>query len=62
MCPGNWHLVAVHHIAKVCASNLIMRVWLQAVRKNRYVVLPKDIEKGYKNIVKRSDTEFAFYK
>jgi hypothetical protein len=36
--------------------------WLQAVRKNRYVVLPKDIEKGYKSNVKKGDSEFAFYK
>lgn len=25
---------------------------MQAVRKNRYVILPKDFEKGYKNNVK----------
>merc|ERR1719420_598394 len=35
---------------------------LQAVRKNRYVILPKDIEKGYKANVKKSDTDFQFYK
>jgi 26S proteasome regulatory subunit T3 len=35
---------------------------LQAVRKNRYVILPKDIEKGYKSNVKKSDNEFEFYK
>lgn len=35
---------------------------MQAVRKNRYVILPADIEKGYKNNVKKSDTEFEFYK
>jgi hypothetical protein len=27
----------------------------------RYVILGKDIEKGYKANVKKSDTEFAFY-
>ncbi len=27
----------------------------------RYVILPKDFEKGYKANVKKSDTEFAFY-
>ena len=36
--------------------------FLQAVRKNRYVILPKDIEKGYKSNVKKGDNEFAFYK
>eukprot|EP00743_Colponemidia_sp_Colp-15_P001695 GILK01001851.1.p1 GENE.GILK01001851.1~~GILK01001851.1.p1 ORF type:complete len:413 (-),score=80.87 GILK01001851.1:118-1356(-) len=35
---------------------------MQAVRKNRYVILPKDFEKGYKSHVKKSDTEFEFYK
>jgi 26S proteasome regulatory subunit T3 len=34
---------------------------MHAVRKNRYVILPKDFEKGYKANVKKSDTEFAFY-
>ena len=35
---------------------------MQAVRKNRYVILPKDFEKAYKKAVKKRDTEFAFYK
>ena len=35
---------------------------MNAVRKNRYVVLPKDFEKGYKANVKKSDTDFEFYK
>eukprot|EP00955_Chlamydomonas_euryale_P076961 362824-Chlamydomonas_euryale.AAC.10 len=34
---------------------------MHAVRKNRYVILPKDFERGYKANVKKSDTEFAFY-
>jgi 26S proteasome regulatory subunit T3 len=34
---------------------------MQAVRKNRYVILPKDFEKAYKNVVKKRDTEFDFY-
>mgnify|MGYP003348779287 CR=1 FL=1 len=34
---------------------------LHAVRANRYVILPKDFEKAYKNNIKRSDTEFDFY-
>lgn len=28
---------------------------------HRYVILPKDFEKGYKANVKKSDSEFAFY-
>jgi len=35
---------------------------MQAVRKNRYVVLPKDFEKAYKKAIKRQDQEFDFYK
>jgi len=32
-----------------------------AVRKNRYVILPKDFEKAYKSHVKSNTTEFEFY-
>lgn len=35
---------------------------MQAVRENRYIVLPKDFEKGYKNNIKKDETEFEFYK
>jgi len=35
---------------------------MQAVRKNRYVILPKDFEKGYKANVKVNREEFDFYK
>eukprot|EP01025_Chloroclados_australasicus_P036365 TRINITY_DN3707_c1_g1_i1.p1 TRINITY_DN3707_c1_g1~~TRINITY_DN3707_c1_g1_i1.p1 ORF type:complete len:404 (-),score=54.31 TRINITY_DN3707_c1_g1_i1:313-1524(-) len=34
---------------------------MHAVRKNRYVILPEDIEKGYKTTVKKSDLQFEFY-
>jgi len=34
---------------------------MQAVRKNRYVILPKDFEKGYKANVKGNQTDFEFY-
>lgn len=43
-------------IASVCQE-----AGLQAVRHNRYVILPKDFEKGYKKNTKKSDTDFAFY-
>lgn len=33
-----------------------------AVRKNRYVILSKDFEKAYKNVVKRTSDAFEFYK
>jgi len=35
---------------------------MQAVRRNRYVILPKDFEKGYKTHVRGSQNEFEFYK
>mmetsp|Transcript_24325 Transcript_24325/g.60948 ORF Transcript_24325/g.60948 Transcript_24325/m.60948 type:complete len:417 (-) Transcript_24325:3068-4318(-) len=34
---------------------------MQAVRKNRYLIMPKDFEKGYKSHVKNKGDEFAFY-
>jgi len=35
---------------------------MQAVRKNRYVIMPKDFEKGYKKVVKIRDQDFDFYR
>lgn len=35
---------------------------MHAVRKNRYVVLPADFEKGYKANVKKASDDFDFYK
>jgi hypothetical protein len=35
---------------------------MQAVRENRYIVLAKDFEKGYKNNIKKGDQEHDFYK
>jgi 26S proteasome regulatory subunit T3 len=32
-----------------------------AVRKNRYVVLPRDVEKAYKKHVKKEGETFSFY-
>ena len=44
-------------IAAICQE-----AGMHAVRKNRYVVLAKDLEKGYKSNVKKTDTDFEFYK
>src|SRR3990167_2234717 len=33
-------------------SAICQEAGMQAVRKNRYVILPKDFEKGYKSVVK----------
>ncbi|CDW88348.1 26s protease regulatory subunit 6b homolog [Stylonychia lemnae] len=43
-------------------QSICQEAGMQAVRKNRYVILPKDFEKGYKKVVKKRDTEFDFYK
>jgi len=42
-------------------SAIVQEAGMHAVRKNRFVVLPKDIEKGYKTVVKKSTIEYAFY-
>lgn len=39
-----------------------LQAGMQAVRENRYVILSKDFEKGYKNNVKKDETEHEFYK
>merc|ERR1711871_1815959 len=49
--------VSAAEIAAICAE-----AGLQAVRKNRYVIIPKDFENGYTKHVKQQDTEFDFYK
>merc|ERR1712021_257720 len=47
-----------------CADihQIVQEAGLQAVRENRYIVLPKDFEKGYKNNIKKDETEHEFYK
>ncbi|CAN5975741.1 unnamed protein product [Sphagnum jensenii] len=35
---------------------------MQAVQKNHFVILPKDFEKGYRSNIKKSDTDFEFYR
>jgi len=42
-------------------SAICLEAGMQAVRNNRYVILPKDFEEGYKVHTKKADTEFAFY-
>eukprot|EP00741_Cyanophora_paradoxa_P024450 tig00022075_g23607.t1 len=43
-------------------SAICQEAGMHAVRKNRYVILPKDFEKGYRANVKKNDQEFDFYK
>lgn len=42
-------------------SSICQEAGMQAVRKNRYVILTRDFEKAYKKVVKKRDTEFDFY-
>ncbi|KAL7007245.1 26S proteasome regulatory subunit 6B [Cystobasidiomycetes sp. EMM_F5] len=44
-------------IASICQA-----AGLQAVRKNRYVILPADFEEAWKQTVKRSDETLEFYR
>ena len=44
-------------IAAICQE-----AGMQAIRRNRYTVLPKDFEISYEKHVKRQDTAFEFYK
>lgn len=50
------------HISSADVSAICQEAGLQAVRENRYVILPKDFDHAYKNIVNnKSDRAFNFY-
>uniref|UniRef100_A0A804PGI5 26S proteasome regulatory subunit 6B homolog n=1 Tax=Zea mays TaxID=4577 RepID=A0A804PGI5_MAIZE len=49
--------ISAADIAAICQE-----AGMHAVRKNRYVILPKDFEKGYRTNVKKPETDFDFYK
>jgi 26S proteasome regulatory subunit T3 len=49
--------ISAAEIAAICQE-----AGMHAVRKNRYVILPKDFEKGYKANVRKAGDEFEFYK
>lgn len=42
-------------------SAICLEAGMQAVRNNRYVILNKDLEEGYKEHAHRTDQEFNFY-
>jgi len=42
-------------------TSICQEAGMHAVRKNRYVILPKDFEKGYKTVVTKNTQEFGFY-
>lgn len=58
MLLSSCHVVLVNNGCCCCCCCAFIHV---QVRKNRYVILPKDFEKGYKANVKKSGDEFAFY-
>ncbi|KAM0752857.1 26S proteasome subunit P45 [Meredithblackwellia eburnea MCA 4105] len=43
-------------------SSICQAAGLQAVRKNRYVILPADFEEAWKQVVKRTDETLDFYR
>ncbi|EAL62917.1 hypothetical protein ACTFIW_007900 [Dictyostelium discoideum] len=42
-------------------QSICQEAGMHAIRKNRYVILPKDFEKGYKASIKKNTHEFNFY-
>eukprot|EP00283_Hemiselmis_rufescens_P004494 CAMPEP_0173418120 /NCGR_PEP_ID=MMETSP1357-20121228/340_1 /TAXON_ID=77926 /ORGANISM="Hemiselmis rufescens, Strain PCC563" /LENGTH=402 /DNA_ID=CAMNT_0014380553 /DNA_START=36 /DNA_END=1244 /DNA_ORIENTATION=- len=49
-------------ISNADISAIALEAGMQAVRKNRYVILHKDFEKAYKTTIKKTTDEFEFYK
>ncbi|CAI2371497.1 unnamed protein product [Moneuplotes crassus] len=49
-------------ISNADIASICQEAGMQAVRKNRYVIMRKDFEKAYKNAVKKRDQDFDFYK
>uniref|UniRef100_A0A7R9UGQ3 AAA+ ATPase domain-containing protein n=2 Tax=Pinguiococcus pyrenoidosus TaxID=172671 RepID=A0A7R9UGQ3_9STRA len=54
----------VNRAEKISAANIssiCQEAGMQAVRANRYVILPQDFEVAYKKAITRSQKEYAFY-
>lgn len=49
-------------ISNADISAICQEAGMQAVRKNRYVVIQKDFEKAYKIVVRKTEKEYNFYK
>ena len=43
-------------------SSICQEAGMRAVRKNRYVILPRDFEEAYKEVVRKPSDAFEFYK
>jgi len=55
----------VNRSEKISAADIqaiCQEAGMQAVRKNRYVIIQKDFDKGYKTVVRRTQKDFLFYK
>ena len=50
----------MHYI--VCSIKLDLGLFLTFGLSSRYIVLPKDFEAGYKNNIKKDESEHEFYK
>jgi ATP-dependent 26S proteasome regulatory subunit len=59
-CFSHAKKIMVKHWSQISA--IYQEAGMQAVRKNGYVILPKDFEEGYRSNVKKSDTDFEFYR
>ena len=42
-------------------SSICQEAGMQAVRNNRYMIIPRDFDEAYKKCVKKADKEFVFY-
>jgi 26S proteasome regulatory subunit T3 len=42
-------------------TSICQEAGMQAVRKNRYVILPRDFDEAYKKCAKKADREHTFY-
>jgi 26S proteasome regulatory subunit T3 len=51
----------VFQISAAEISAICQEAGMQAVRRNRYVILSKDFDEAYKKLVKKQDKEFSFY-
>jgi 26S proteasome regulatory subunit T3 len=48
--------ISCAEIAAICQE-----AGMQAVRRNRYVILPKDFDEAYKKLATKNDKEMPFY-
>ena len=55
-------IISIEVITCTNEFNFHFQAGMHAVRENRYIVLAKDFEKGYKNNIKKSELEHEFYK